>query len=50
MEPPVILIDLFDTQEQAKDYSKKKNDELRREFYETKSEITPKEIAAYFIW
>jgi hypothetical protein len=37
MEPPIEIVETFDTEEEARKYSKEKNDELMKTFYAEKS-------------
>jgi hypothetical protein len=47
MEPPIDIVETFDTEEEAGKYSKEKNDELKRTFYANKAgRLSPEEIAA----
>jgi len=50
MEPPIDIVETFDTEEEARKYSKEKNDELKKTFYAKKArKLSSEEVAAYLM-
>jgi len=50
MEPLIDIVETFGTEEEARNYSKEKNDELKRTFYAKKAgRLSGAEVAAYLM-